>query len=102
MYSEASVPGVMKMNITGLWKWILFQEEKSIGTPLSKFRKTLFSFFEEEQFKKASHALSQFTLSPRYRLILSDILADWKVNHKSNTAFDEVCNMSNNYYIIHY
>ena len=32
-------------------------------------------------------------------LLLSDILAEWTVNHKS-TAFDEVCNMLNNYYIL--
>jgi len=34
-------------------------------------------------------------------LLLSDILAEGTVNHKS-TAFDEVCNMLNNYCIIHF
>ena len=35
------------------------------------------------------------------RRLLSEILAEWTVNRKS-TAFDEVCNMLNNYFIIHF
>jgi len=50
----------MKMNI--------ISRGKSIGTPLSKFRETRFSLLKknkrtkENQFKKASHALSQVTI----------------------------------------
>jgi len=33
--------------------------------------------------------------------LLSDILAEWTVNHKSK-ASDEACNMLNSYYIIHF
>ena len=78
----------------GLWKWILSQGEKFIGTPLKKFRETRFSSLKKNKRKsKNIHYGRQIDISatidlfarthPR-RLLLSDILAEWTVDINHN------------------
>ena len=75
---------------------IISREKKVSEPPFRNFWRGT----KEKQFKMASHAISHLARKHPRRL-LSDILAEWTVNHKS-TAFDEVCNMLNNYYIIQF
>ena len=100
--SQGRVPGVLEPPFWAMKMDIISRGEKYRNPPFEIPRDDIF-VFEEEQKKsnlKRHHMLSHLARK-HPRSFLSDILAEWMVNHKS-TAFDEACNMLNNYYIIQF
>ena len=102
--SQGRVPGVLESPLLGYENGYHFKRKKVSERPFRNSARRHFRFWRgtnEKQFKKASHAISHVVRKHPRRLLLSDILAEWTVNHKS-AGFDEVCNMLNNYYIIQF
>ena len=96
--SQGRVPGVLEPPFSVMKMDIILRGKKYRNTPFEIPRDDIF-VFEEEQKKsnlKRHHMISHLARKHPRRLLLSDILAEWAESHNS-TAFDEVCNMLNNY-----
>ena len=99
------VPGVLRTPF-GLWKLILFQEEKPMRTPLTKFRETRFWSLKKKKRKSisrnASHAIKRKSPSFSLDVVVCFIDIDFSLLQLQYRKAFHLCNLGDDKFKIGY